>query len=131
MRAAKAMAPRRPGASKEAGESRQGWSGPPRAAEAAASVQAAGAALWVAIDWARGHFLGGFPWATLGYGLHLDTPLLGWTRLGGVYVLSFFAAAVGLALAAWWCDRGDARLRELLTVVGAVVLLHPVGAWLA
>ena len=90
-----------------------------------------GAALWVAIDWARGHFLGGFPWATLGYGLHLDTPLLGWTRLGGVYVLSFFAAAVGLALAAWWCDRGDARLRELLTVVGAVVLLHPVGAWLA
>ncbi len=90
-----------------------------------------GAALWVAIDWARGHFLGGFPWATLGYGLHLDTPLLGWTRLGGVYVLSFFAAGVGLALAAWWSDRSAARLRELVAVLGGLVLLHPVGWWIA
>ena len=86
-----------------------------------------GAALWVAVDWARGHFLGGFPWATLGYGLHLDVPLLGWTRLGGVYVLSFLAAAVGLAVAAWWVDRSPARRRELLAVVVVVAVLHPVG----
>jgi len=89
-----------------------------------------GAALWVAIDWARGHFLGGFPWATLGYGLHLDTPLLGWTRLGGVYVLSFVACLVGLAAAEVWRDRSPARLRSLALVLGFVLLLHPVGWWL-
>ncbi|CAM9888484.1 unnamed protein product [Discosporangium mesarthrocarpum] len=89
-----------------------------------------GAALWVAVDWARGHFLGGFPWATLGYGLHLDTPLLGWTRLGGVYVLSFFAALAGLAIAAWWNDRSVPRRRELAVVIVALLLLHPVGWWL-
>lgn len=89
-----------------------------------------GAALWVAIDWARGHVLGGFPWATLGYGLHLDTPLLGWTRLGGVYVLSFIACLVGLAVAEGWRDRSPARLRSLALVLGFVLLLHPVGWWL-
>ena len=57
-----------------------------------------GACAWVAVDWLRGWFLGGFPWATLGYALHLDLPLLAWTRWGGVYALSFVAAAIGLAL---------------------------------
>lgn len=57
-----------------------------------------GACAWVAVDWLRGWFLGGFPWATLGYALHLDPPLLAWTRWGGVYALSFLAAAGGLAL---------------------------------
>ncbi len=57
-----------------------------------------GACAWVAVDWLRGWFLGGFPWATLGYALHLDLPLLSWTRWGGVYALSFIAAAIGLAL---------------------------------
>ena len=57
-----------------------------------------GACAWVAVDWLRGWFLGGFPWATLGYALHRDLPLLAWTRWGGVYALSFLAAGVGLAL---------------------------------
>ena len=89
-----------------------------------------GAALWVAVDWARGHFLGGFPWATLGYGLHLDVPLLGWTRIGGVYVLSCAAAAFGLALAAWWLDRSASRRRGLLVVAGTVLAAHVPGWWL-
>lgn len=57
-----------------------------------------GACAWVAVDWLRGWFLGGFPWATLGYALHQDLPLLGWTRWGGVYILSFLASGIGLAL---------------------------------
>lgn len=91
---------------------------------------ALGAALWVAVDWARGNFLGGFPWATLGYGLHLDVPLLGLTRIGGVYVLSFVAAAVGLALAAWGTERSALRQRQALLVLGGAALLHLVGWWL-
>jgi apolipoprotein N-acyltransferase len=57
-----------------------------------------GACAWVAVDGLRGWLFGGFPWATLGYALHRDELLLAWTRYGGVYVLSFVAAAVGLAL---------------------------------
>lgn len=92
-----------------------------------------GAALWVAVDWARGQLFGGFPWATLGYALHADAPLLFVTRWGGVYALSFLAAAVGIALARAYCARGDVAgargaRRDLAWVVGAVVALHVVGA---
>jgi apolipoprotein N-acyltransferase len=86
-----------------------------------------GAALWVAVDWARGHFLGGFPWATLGYALHLDLPLLAWTRWVGVYGLSFVAAAGGIALAHAWRARDRPSAIRLAGVVIAGVALHLVG----
>lgn len=66
-----------------------------------------GACAWVAVDWLRGVFLGGFPWATLGYALHDDALLLPWTRFGGVYALCFVAAAFGLALGGLVLDRLD------------------------
>lgn len=88
-----------------------------------------GAILWVAVDWLRGHFLGGFPWATLGYALHLDWPLLGWAKWAGVYALSFFAAAVGIAMARAWQDRGPAGYRSLAYTLFAVAIAHGVGAW--
>jgi apolipoprotein N-acyltransferase len=89
----------------------------------------AGAMLWVAVDWARGHFLGGFPWATLGYALHLDGPLLMWTRWAGVYALSFVAAAMGVALGRVWMNCGAATMRGLVLTVGCVVVAHGVGFW--
>jgi apolipoprotein N-acyltransferase len=89
-----------------------------------------GAAWWVAVDLARGHFLGGFPWATLGYALHLDEPMLAWTRWFGVYVLSFVIVAVGIALAGAWQLREHGAYRRLAGVVGAVILLHAVGFFL-
>ena len=88
-----------------------------------------GAMLWVAIDWARGHFLGGFPWATLGYALHLDGPLVAWTRWAGVYSLSFFAVAVGIALGRVWLNREAATIRGLVVTVACVAVAHGVGFW--
>jgi apolipoprotein N-acyltransferase len=90
-----------------------------------------GACLWVVIDWLRGHFLGGFPWATLGYALHLDLPLLGWTRWTGVYFLSFLAAAVGLAIGRAILDPGPSTRRGLVLTAVALVLAHGVGSGLA
>lgn len=90
-----------------------------------------GAMSWVAVDWARGHFLGGFPWATLGYGLHLDVPLLSWTRWAGVYALSFFAASIGIAIGRVWLIRRAATIREFAVTVGCVVLAHGVGVWIS
>ena len=89
-----------------------------------------GAALWVAVDWARAHFLGGFPWATLGDALHLDLPLLGLTRWAGVYVLSFLAAAAGIALARVLVLRSPAAIRTLIGVALVLVIAHALGAGL-
>jgi len=89
-----------------------------------------GAMTWVAIDWLRGHLMGGFPWATLGYALHLDWPLLGWTRWAGVYVLSFLAAAVGIAIAAAWRERTQQSRHSLAIVLGIVVIAHGLGFWI-
>jgi len=89
-----------------------------------------GAALWVSLDWARAHFLGGFPWATLGYALHLDLPLLGITRWTGVYGLSFVAVALGLALARALSRRGPSAAADRRRAVGVaigVVLAHGLG----
>jgi apolipoprotein N-acyltransferase len=85
-----------------------------------------GAALWVGVDWARAHFLGGFPWATLGYALHLDVPLLWLTRFAGVYALSFVIAAVGIALARLRLDAGRTSRRDAVAIVVALVLAHGV-----
>lgn len=87
-----------------------------------------GAMVWVAIDWTRGHFLGGFPWATLGYALHQDGPLVGWTRWAGVYVLSFFAVAVGIALGRLWLNRGAGTIRGLAITLACVGVAHAVGS---
>ena len=86
-----------------------------------------GAMLWVAVDWTRGHFMGGFPWATLGYALHLDDPLVVWTRWAGIYALSFFAAAVGIALGRVWLNRGVATIRGLAISIGCIAAAHAVG----
>ncbi|MEZ4333484.1 MAG: apolipoprotein N-acyltransferase [Myxococcota bacterium] len=94
-----------------------------------------GACAWVGLDWIRGSLFGGFPWATLGYALHLDLPLLGLTRLGGVYVLSFMAALVGLALGRLALDRLASRpgrpLRSLATIATGLVAAHLFGSGLA
>jgi apolipoprotein N-acyltransferase len=90
-----------------------------------------GACLWVAIDWARGHFLGGFPWATLGYALHLDWPLLGWTRWGGVYALSFLVALAGLVIGRAILTREPATRRVLGLMLAGIAIAHPLGFWIS
>ena len=86
-----------------------------------------GAMLWVAIDWTRGHFMGGFPWATLGYALHLDGPLVVWTRWAGIYALSFFAAAVGIALGRAWLNRDVKTIRGFAISIACIAAAHGVG----
>ncbi|HEB89937.1 MAG TPA: apolipoprotein N-acyltransferase [Deltaproteobacteria bacterium] len=89
-----------------------------------------GALLWVSVDWIRGHLLGGFPWATLGYALHLDESLMSWTRWTGVHGLSFVAAVGGLGIGVAWCDRMHGRpgSSRIARAVGFVVVAHLLGA---
>lgn len=56
----------------------------------AAGMLAAGA--WVATEWLRGHVITGFPWNSLGVGLHANIPLIQVASLTGVAGLSFLGA---------------------------------------
>ena len=90
------------------------------------------AALWVVLDHARSFVFGGFTWATLGYGLHLDVPLLGLASVTGVYGLS--AAAVLLGASGLQAIRPFSGPRDpwlAVAGIGGVLALHGLGAAIA
>lgn len=53
--------------------------------------------LWVLMEWLRGWFFTGFPWAYAGY-TQLNTALAGFAPIGGVFLLSFLTIMTGSAL---------------------------------
>ncbi len=58
----------------------------------------AGAAIWVALEMVRAHFLGGFPWNLLGTSQYQLTPLIQIASVTGVYGVSFLVVWVSLAM---------------------------------
>jgi len=87
------------------------------------------AALWTASEHLRSFLFTGFPWATLGYALHLDVALLPLASITGVYGLSFAGALGGAALAdaarAWRDGRAPGVAAGV--AVAALVLAHAAG----
>jgi apolipoprotein N-acyltransferase len=79
-------------------------------------------AVWVALEWVRGHALSGFPWGLTGYPLSPCTSLIQIASLTGVYGLSFFVLLVNLTLAVWFAERraGGPNPKRL---TGAVALI--------
>lgn len=79
------------------------------------------AALWAAMEWARGHLFTGFPWLMLGQ-MWVDVD---WVRLlaglGGAYVVSLWAVTLAVLPAA---PRGS-RLSAL--ILGGVLLMGAAG----
>jgi len=57
-----------------------------------------GSALWVVLEYLRGHLLSGFPWAMLSHSQWRVLPLLQILDLTGAYGLSFLLCAVNLSL---------------------------------
>jgi apolipoprotein N-acyltransferase len=91
------------------------------------------AALWVAVEAARGRFpFGGFPWGRLGFS-QTDGPLLAFAAYGGVPLVSFAVALTGSLLAAALLGLGAGRSRRRVPAALAGALVVPlVGAlaWL-
>lgn len=54
-------------------------------------------AAWVLMEWLRGWLFSGFPWLNLGSAM-VDSPLIGWAPVGGVYLLSLLVMATVSAL---------------------------------
>ena len=86
------------------------------------------AAFWVALDHGRSWFLGGFPWATIGYAQHRNFWLLGIVSATGVYGLSFAVALGGAALARVVRERRGSP--EVAFGLGLLIVLHALGPWL-
>ncbi len=79
-------------------------------------------ALWVTLEWLRGWFFIGFPWAALGYSQHRFLDLVQMVEVTGVYgvsaLLVLFNGVVGAVVVA----RGP-ELRRLLPALAAVTTL--------
>lgn len=55
-------------------------------------------ALWVVLEWGKGHFLTGFPWASLAYSQTEFLPMIQIADFGGVYVVAFVVVLCNRAL---------------------------------
>lgn len=85
-------------------------------------------AAWVLMEWLRGWLLSGFPWMNLGAAM-VDSPLVGWAPVGGVYLLSLW---VMFSVAALLSRRPAVVLAALLLWPAGLLLqrvdfTHPVG----
>src|SRR2546422_7940318 len=57
------------------------------------------AALWVALEWLRGHLFSGFPWALLGYSQYHTLSVIQIADVTGVYGVSFLLVLVNALVA--------------------------------
>src|SRR5437879_7117348 len=67
------------------------------------------AALWVALEWLRGHLFSGFPWALLGYSQYHTLSVIQIADVTGVYGVSFLLVLVN-ALVARFVDALASRV---------------------
>ncbi|MGY1985577.1 apolipoprotein N-acyltransferase [Blastococcus sp. SYSU DS0669] len=89
------------------------------------------AALWVAVEAARGRFpFGGFPWGRLGFS-QTDGPFLAFAAYGGVPLVSFAVALTGALLAAALLGLRAGRGRRAAPVALAGALVVPLVGTLA
>jgi len=56
------------------------------------------AAIWVGVEWLRGHLFTGFPWNLLGYAWAFSAEMRQFASLGGVYGLSFLTLLMAVSL---------------------------------
>lgn len=79
------------------------------------------AALWVSLEFIRGHFLSGFDWASLGHSQYKNTVLIQIADMTGVYGVTFVVVAVNAVIKMLISDWRTPRRRR--AVVAAVVCL--------
>jgi apolipoprotein N-acyltransferase len=103
-------------------------------------------AIWTALEFVRGHILGGFPWYFLAHTQHDFLPVIQITDLGGAYAVTFLVAAANALIFEWLCranwfrrvfalpsDAGSLLRRSMIGQTVAIVILLVAtvsyGAW--
>lgn len=91
-------------------------------------------ALWVTLEWLRGWFFIGFPWAALGYSQYRFHSLVQMVEVTGVYGVSAVLVLFNVVVAAVLLAHGSGARRNLpalATLTLLVVLLVGAGRWRA
>jgi apolipoprotein N-acyltransferase len=79
--------------------------------------------LWVALEYARGHLLTGFPWALLGYSQYKSLLFIQISDVTGVYGVSFLVVLVNVAFfQVILAVTENEFTRRLLVPLGSVIL---------
>ncbi|MBA3813581.1 MAG: apolipoprotein N-acyltransferase [Alphaproteobacteria bacterium] len=79
------------------------------------------AALWVGVEWLRGHLFTGFPWNLVGYAWAFSPEMVQTASLGGVYGLSLLTVLLGISLN-YMTAKGSFERTIVLTVYLVTVL---------
>jgi apolipoprotein N-acyltransferase len=92
-----------------------------------------GPALWVTLEWLRGWFFIGFPWAGLGYSQYRFHALVQMAEVTGVYGVSAVVVLFNLVVAAVLVGRGAGEARRnlpaLVTLTLLLIALVGLGRW--
>ncbi|MDF0606806.1 apolipoprotein N-acyltransferase [Neisseriaceae bacterium TC5R-5] len=83
-------------------------------------------ALWVLGEWLRSWVMTGFPWAAVGYSQITESPLAGYTAVGGIHLVSYLVALLAGALTML---HGSSKLLRAGVLLGVILLLGG-GQWL-
>jgi apolipoprotein N-acyltransferase len=89
-------------------------------------------ALWVTLEWLRGWFFIGFPWAALGYSQYRFHSLAQMAEVTGVYGVSAILVLFNVVVAAVLLAHGSGARRNLpvlATLTLLVVVLVGLGRW--
>jgi apolipoprotein N-acyltransferase len=91
-------------------------------------------ALWVTLEWLRGWFFIGFPWAAIGYSQYRFHSLVQMAEVTGVYGVSAVLVLFNVVVAAVLLAQGSGARRNLpalATLTLLVVFLVGLGSWRA
>ncbi len=90
-------------------------------------------ATWVLLEWARGHFLSGFPWGSIAYALAEQASMVQGAEIWGVYGLSFLILFVNLLFFDALATFADGRLARgtasLMAALSLICALYLFGNW--
>lgn len=81
-------------------------------------------ALWVGLEYARAHFLTGFPWNLIGVSQYASLRLIQCADFGGIYIVSFLVVMANTALALVLSSRRAEIIRPATAMFAFLLIFY-------
>ncbi len=85
--------------------------------------------LWVAMEFARAHFLSGFPWVLLGYSQAAVLPIAQLASIAGVFGVSWLVATINASVAFALMAQTQKMRRPFTPMAVTFLLVIAIGVW--